>query len=443
LQHYSLKKKIIMQKSPLICTLLSKKTRRFLAFFMLFMPFFIHAQTADMTGTWVFSLGENDIVQRVKITQEKDSFRGVFFGQAFKNRLSKDKITFTLGDFEYQGQRLNNDRIEGSFTLKKEQKNVWLAQKEVPERAGKLFNFSPTSFSRHFTANRPPALKLFSGDTVVTKTIDASGTDEKSKQINWGGNPLTGPFYIENTIQGDVLAVTFLKVETNRGWAFSGRHIVDNVLETNYLLNRQKDRIDNAWTIDKVQKHLKMENPTEKLKDFRIPLTPFLGCAGVAPPNGTTLRTWDSGIYGGNMEYKYITEGTTLFLPIYTEGGYLYLGDGHAAQGDGELAGNALETSLDVSFTLKVLKGKGQNIPRAENSDYLMSIGIANSLDEAIKTATTDMVRWLETEYQLTASETAMIVGSVIQFDIPDMVAPNISVVARLGKKYLEGIVRK
>ena len=122
----------------------------------------------------------------------------------------------------------------------------------------------------------------------------------------------------------------------------------------------------------------------------------MLGCIGVAPRDEESLRTGSLGDFGGNMDYREFGEGTTIYLPVFHPGALLYLGDAHAVQGDGELTGDALETSAAFSFTVQVLMDE-QFIygPRSENSQYRMASGIANSLTEAQQEATTNLARWL------------------------------------------------
>src|SRR5262249_41289935 len=113
------------------------------------------------------------------------------------------------------------------------------------------------------------------------------------------------------------------------------------------------------------------------------------------------------GPVGGNMDFNEIVEGATVYLPVNVPGAMLYLGDGHAAQGDGELNGNALETSMDVEFTVDVLPKKRISGPRVESATHIMAMGLAGSLDEAIRSATFGMAQWLEQDYKLTPSEIA------------------------------------
>ena len=105
------------------------------------------------------------------------------------------------------------------------------------------------------------------------------------------------------------------------------------------------------------------------------------------------------------MDYNQIREGTTLYLPVYHPGALLFLGDGHAAQADGELTGDALETSMDFEFTVDLIRDRSFGHPLAENAEFLISIGIGGSLDQALQQATSGMMRWLERDYKLAGSE--------------------------------------
>ena len=163
----------------------------------------------------------------------------------------------------------------------------------------------------------------------------------------------------------------------------------------------------------------------------------MIGCVGVAPPGHDVVATRDSGIFGGNMDYNQIREGTTVYLPVFHEGALLFMGDGHAAQGDGELTGDALETSMDFEFTVDIISEKSVGTPRAENSEYLMAIGIGGSLDQALQRATTEMARWLEGDYKLNSTESAIILGFAMRYDVADLVGNQVSIVAKIPKAIL------
>src|SRR5262249_36206357 len=161
---------------------------------------------------------------------------------------------------------------------------------------------------------------------------------------------------IEGAVPGDTLAVQLHRIRINRDWAESGKSIVVNTLNPGYLmnLNRVKD-FNSRWILDRDKGIAYLEKPTESLKNFIVPLKPMLGCVCVAPPGLDAVGTSDSGFFGGNMDYNQIGEGATVYLPVFHEGALLFLGDAHAAQGDGELTDAALETSMDIEFTVNVL----------------------------------------------------------------------------------------
>lgn len=430
------------------------RQKSFLTSLLLIVCLIIKAQSISLNGTWQFSFDDNEVVQRVDLTNKKDSvfaaFSGLpscwycnmYFAESFRGSLQKSKIQFHTDDFKYEGFLKDDTHIEGAFIDKNGITHKWTAIKEVAERKPSSFSFNPKVYYRKYSSYEAPILRLVSGDTVRTSTVDASGTDNNSKAITLAGNPLTGPFYIENAMPGDAIAIKLIKVKTNRDYAFSGVWLIDNALEPNYLTSRKYEAIDNIWLINKDSNFLKMKSPSERLKNYRIPLTPFLGCIGVASSMGTGVYSSKSGNFGGNMEDKMMTDGATLYLPVFVQGGYLYVGDGHAAQGDGELTGNAMETSMDVVFSVELVRNKHLNAPRVETKDFIKSIGIAGSLDQAVKIATTDLTLWLKSEYNLSDAEAAIIMGFSVEYNIPDLVDKDISITAKIPKQILKEIKR-
>ena len=143
------------------------------------------------------------------------------------------------------------------------------------------------------------------------------------------------------------------------------------------------------------------------------------------------------------MDYNQIREGTTVYLPVYHPGALLFVGDGHAAQGDGELTGDALETSMDIEFTVDMIKGQNFGHPLAENAEFLISIGIGGSLDQALQQATSGMVRWLERDYKLNANEAAMILGFAVKYDVVDLVGTQVSIAAKVPKATIAQLAKK
>ena len=138
------------------------------------------------------------------------------------------------------------------------------------------------------------------------------------------------------------------------------------------------------------------------------------------------------------MDYNRIREGTTVYLPVFQPGALLLVGDGHAAQGDGELTGDALETSMDIEFTVDVIRNFAMGMPFSEDSEYWMAIGIAGSLDEALRRATTGMARYLELEHGLNSNEAAVVLGFAVKYDVADLVGTQVSIVAKLPKAVID-----
>ena len=315
----------------------------------------------------------------------------------------------------------------------------WTAERPAPSRPAARHEFTPTAFERYFSPTTKPVLRIHPGDTVSTWSVDAGGTDSSGKRRSLGGNPLTGPFYIEGALPGDTLVVRFTKVRTNRDWAGSGTGLVSNAVSPDYTANlKRADKFSGRWTLDAQQKSAGLSTPSEALKKFRVPIEPMVGCVAVAPSGQEVVSTRDSGRFGGNMDYNRIREGTTVYLPVFQPGALLLVGDGHAAQGDGELTGDALETSMDIEFTVDVIRNFATGMPFAEDSDFWMAIGIAGSLDEALRRATTGMARYLELEHGLNSNEAAVVLGFAVKYDVADLVGTQVSIVAKLPKSTLD-----
>jgi acetamidase/formamidase len=237
---------------------------------------------------------------------------------------------------------------------------------------------------------------------------------------------------------GDTLVVRLDRIRTNRDWAVSGSTVMRNALEPSHQADlKWSETFSSRWKIDNAKGVAYLERPTDNLKDFSVPLRPMLGCVAVAPQQDWAIRTTDSGRFGGNMDYNELVEGTTVYLPVSHPGALLFVGDGHAAQGDGELTGDALETSMDIEFTVDLIEGRNFGQPLAENAEHLISIGIGGSLDQAMQAATSGIMRWLERDYKLSASESAIVLGFAVRYDVVDLVGTQVSIAAKLPKTAL------
>jgi acetamidase/formamidase len=283
------------------------------------------------------------------------------------------------------------------------------------------------------------ALTIKPGDTINTESVDAGGFDKEGQKKSERGNPLTGPFFIEGAAPGDAIAVTITKISLNRNYATTLEALVPRSLPGNTIKKQWRFAKLARWNIDLEKKFATPANQHEHIKDVKIPLHPFLGCVGVAPGGANKIGTGDSGQFGGNLDFRYITETATVYLPVYHNGALLLMGDGHAAQGDGELNGDALETSMSFEFTVRIIKNGAAQIvhPRAEDKNYVMAFGIEKDLDKALQSATQNLLNWLQKDFQLTYIEATQVIGTSVQYVIPKIAATKVEMVAMLPKEIL------
>jgi len=353
---------------------------------------------------------------------------------------STDDFTGTIGPDRMSGTIVHTERDDPHPMT-----TSWSARRLPQRRTGppERHEFTPATFYRQFSAETKPVLTVWPGDTVHTTTVDAGGTDENGVTRVLGGNPETGPFFVQTAMPGDVLVVHFTRIRLNRDWAISDDGIVSRALGPD-LAVKTKDLFKNVrWHIDRDRGVATIEKPTDRLKNFAVPVRPMLGCVAVAPGFASAAPpTGDSGRYGGNMDFNEVVEGTTVYLPVSQPGALLYVGDGHAVQGDGELNGNALETSMEVEFTVDVRPGMSIMTPRVESTTHIMTVGLAGSLDDALRTATASLAQWLEQDYGLTPSELAMVLGSSIEYSVAEVADRNAGIAAKLKKERLAAMAR-
>ena len=309
----------------------------------------------------------------------------------------------------------------------------------------RLINFKPEVFSNKFSLNIPPALRIHSGDTVRTETIDAFGKDKNGIKRQGGGNPLTGPFYIENSMPGDVLQIKLIKISLNRPYAYTTESFVSRSMPDSIVKQFKKPHIV-KWKLDIEQGLASPDssyNIYENLNNFKLPINQFLGCIGVAPLNKRNeILSFFQGDFGGNLDFSKIRESATVYLPVFHEGAYFYIGDGHAIQSDGEIAGNALETSLDVEFSINLIKRDELklNYPRIEDEIYFMAVGSGKTLESALKIATSGLLEWLQKVYHLTLHEATQVISTTLEYTIAEIADPEVVIVAKIKKELLNGL---
>jgi amidase len=399
----------------------------------------IGAPAPDVSGEWEMTtmVFGNPLAERIVLKVEGSKISGTSSGRPITGTVDGDRVRFETKDRDgtlnaYEG-RSQNGALSGTATISQEPwgetpQLAWSAHRPATGRpaAPRTVDFEPREFHRVFSADVAPALRVWPGDTVRTRTVDAAGVDAAGKTRVLGGNPQTGPFYVE-------------KLRLSRPLAISDDGLVERALTADYASEHKDNDFNNVvWTLDTNAGVARPAKPTEKLRGLAVPLKPMLGCIGVAPGfGGAAIRTGDSGRIGGNMDFNEIVEGATVYLPVGQPGALLYVGDGHAVQGDGELNGNALETPMDVELTVDLIRDTRISGPRVENGEYLMAMGLAGSLDDAFREATSGLAVWLEKDYGLTFQEVATLLGPTIEYEISEVADRNAGIVAKIKKKYL------
>ena len=298
--------------------------------------------------------------------------------------------------------------------------------------------FEPKVFHNTFSGAHPPALRIKPGDRVNTYTIDAGGRDATGAQRGRGPNPQTGPFYIEGAEPGDTLVVHLLRLETNRSTGYSGSLLAPYSVDPGFLRTEAlREAKQLTWQIDKQKGVATLEPGDYKGPRLELPLRPMLGCIGTAPANNAAIPTSYPDNFGGNMDYNGMGAGVTVMLPVFEPGALLFLGDGHARQGDGEVTGGAIETSLDVDFSVDLIKKKRINWPRLENTDFIMVLGSSRAINEAMQHATTELMRWLMADYGFDERGASLLLGQAMDFEISNVVDPEFTIVAKMRKRFL------
>jgi amidase len=395
----------------------------------------------------------NSLHQRLTIAEKGEEVSGMLDGVPLNGRILGSQLYFTVKDkgngLTEVAARLDGNRITGEITITSsnsptanvKHKFSGYALEEKPPTLPETIEFEPAEFYNQFSAEIEPALTIWPGETIHTRTLDSGGMDEHGKTKALYGNPQTGPFYVGGAERGDVLAVHVKRLRLNRDYAESLDAITERAKDSGLSVQAKDLGRRVRWKLDLTNGVATLEISTEHLKNFRVPLKPMLGCIGVAPAFGfAPFSSGESGRYGGNMDFNEITEGSTVFLNVTQPGALLYIGDGHAAMGDGETTEWALETSMDVEFSVDVFKDTYIATPRVETGTHYAAIGIGGSVDEAMRRATSGMVQWMQNDYHLTTSEIALVLGSAAEYRISEVADRDAGVVLMLRKDRLRNV---
>jgi acetamidase/formamidase len=296
----------------------------------------------------------------------------------------------------------------------------------------------------YYSGQSKPVLTVHSGDTVRMQTLSTCGSPERMiangvkpedippytapiyKEVTEkgpGGHILTGPVAIAEAEPGDVLEVQILKVDLDADFACNVFGVGSGFLPTEYPYGRYK-----VIPLDR-QKMIGHFAP-----GIDIPLKPFFGSMGVAPAGGK-IDTAPPFVHAGNLDLKELVAGTTLYIPVAAKGALFQAGDGHAAQGNGEVDITALETYLSGTFRFVVHKNRRLLWPRAETPTHYISMGFSKDLKEATTLALRDMIAFLMEEKKLSRDDAYMLASVAVDMEITQLVDGNVGVHAMCPKK--------
>ena len=319
-----------------------------------------------------------------------------------------------------------------------------LAQTQSPPFQPEVVQYHATiDVVKYVYGAATPVARLRPGNILEANSLDCFGNAIKKPgdtlALVKGDNPLTGPFFIEGAEPGDTLVVHVLdlQVDGNQGLgAFAPGFGALN--ETNYTPMLHAPLPEKIWfyPIDHATNTATFQALDSNYK-VKIPLHPFLGCIGVAPANGEARSSVVPAEFGGNMDAPEASAGNTLYLPVNVSGALLYFGDGHAAMGDGEIAGTAIEVPMKARLQVDILKGKHANWPRFENDKEIMAAGIYRPVDDAVRIAFTELVGWIHADYGLSERDAYELLSQVGKIHLTEMVDPNYVVIASIEKKFL------
>ena len=415
-------------------------------------------QPAGLTGNWYITLDfhGSPIYWPLHLIDTAGVLTGMLDTDTVTGTLTAGHVKFHAqdpkGGYEEVDATLTNPTtlsgtllwLQDGDTPDKATTHNFTATRQPEPRPGppQRLEFTPTRYYNQFSSGIAPVAHIFPGDTIHTTTVDAGGGDLKGVTVTRGGQPRNRSLLHRNRHarrhprhpHQAPQAQPRLRHQSDNG-------IVQRALDPSFAVKTRDNNQDVRWHLDLANNLATSQLPGDHLKTFAVPLKPMLGCIATAPGGaGVALPTQDSGYFGGNMDFNEVTEGATVYLPVSVPGALLFFGDAHAAQGDGELNGNALETSMDVEVTVELLHNQHLGYPLVENATHLMAAGYEGSVDDSLKSAIDNMATWLEARYKLTPSEIAQVLGTSAEIKIAEVADRNAGVVVKLRKDRLATI---
>ena len=304
---------------------------------------------------------------------------------------------------------------------------------KIVEKSKEISEIVDCTFSPH----NKPSIKVQPGEEVNMETYDCFANllkpDNDLAQVLRSGaklydNPVTGPIYVEGARKGDTLVVDILKIEVPESGlttVMPGFGALEGWLSSSPPLTKFS-------TIRNGTVHYK----TDDGREITFPVKPFIGTIGVAPPT-ESISTISPHKHGGNMDVADVCEGNKLYLPVGVDGALFAAGDVHAAQGDGEICGTAVEIRARLTFKFEILKNKTIEWPRVESAQEIMALASARPLEDAARLAFRELINWLHDDYGFSAYDAYMLLSLTARARIAQIVDPLYTVVAKFPKEYL------
>lgn len=422
------------------------------------------AIAAGLPGKWTAEITGPTLLEptyaRVTLERSGDALSGTWGTSTLKGTAKGTTLTLAVTDAEGRSDgaftgTLKGETIEGSGTMAglgrrfggfaaanrppvPVEMSFTLTRELVPPAQPREINYEPTTFQNYYFAGNKPGIHIFPGDIVHTWAPDSAGMDKNLKRVALGGNANIGPVYVEGALPGDTLVVHLLKIMPNRSTARQGSRIQQFGVTPAYNLAAKYDPTFNGeYQLNDATGIAVLSHPTPALKNFKVSMKPMLGCISVAPRGFEAFTGPHLGPYGGNLDYNGTIAGTTMFFPVFHPGALFGFGDGHAAMADGEVTQTGLETSMAVDFSVEVIKGYQTQGVREEDTDYIISFGVAGSLQESLKVATAQLATWIKHDYGLSDSEVALFLGVEMKYEVTELVDPEFNVVAKVPKSAL------
>lgn len=286
-----------------------------------------------------------------------------------------------------------------------------------------------------------PIATVRPGETFKVSTLDAFANRIKSAGVDLGEvirlpyvNPCTGPIYVQGATPGDTLSVRIEDIVIPRDYAVSCIIPEFGGLCGTVFTRVLNEPLQQRVLIQPITKRGIVHDP--RLKIPPIPVEPFYGTIGTSPAL-EAISTLSPGFHGGNLDAADVCPGNTVYLPVQVEGALLFIGDGHAAQGDAEVCGVAAEVPTVGTLTVSLIKGRAIGTPRIENDEFLMSVGSARPMEDAARIAFYDLVTWLSADYGFDRMAAYQLCSQVARVRLANMVDILYSVVAKFPKRYL------